>query len=73
MKGKDAKSHYASIYLTSAVRQHLYEIVEVLKKTHNRRWSAAKVVNLALHAWTIMIGKMDDAEIDRLFNEYDNI
>lgn len=73
MKGKNAKTRYCSLYLAPEVRQHLYDVVEALKHSHNRQWTPAKVVNLALNEWTTMIAKLNDTEIDRLFDSYDNL
>lgn len=58
--------------IAPSVRENLIMLEAELKKL-NRRWSESRIVNLALIEWIKMLSKLNDEEIDRLFESYEGL
>lgn len=64
---------YCTMRIAPSVRANLKRISENLKKHNNLQWSESRVVNLALIDWIQTLAKLNDAEIERLFDSYEEL
>lgn len=68
----NSDKQYCTMRIAPRVRENLMQLNVELKK-RNRRWSESRIVNLALVEWTKGLTKLNDTEIDRLFESYEGL
>lgn len=71
-KPKKNGSQYCTLHIAPSVRETVQLLRDELKK-RNKQWSESRIVNLALIEWVHMIGRLNDTEVDRLFETYEEL
>jgi hypothetical protein len=63
---------YISLRLTSSVYHGINDILPFLKRK-DKRWNISRIVNVALFAFLRSFPSMSDAELEKMFEEYDRV
>lgn len=58
--------------IAPSVREDILAVVTTLK-TYNQQWSESRFVNIAMRDWVDKISRLNDTEIERLFESFEEL
>jgi hypothetical protein len=66
------EDQYVSMRIAPSVRAEIKRVVNQLKVL-NPQWSESRLVNIAMRDWADKISRLNDTELERLFDTYEDL